>query len=167
VLYAPEIRRNLLSIVTLIKAGFWFVFENGVFIYLGTTYYGCGFISDGFMILDLNYYNYDKSFALLTSFDDVDSIRWHDRLGHIGKDRMSRLAREGLIGNLAKVSLSTCEHCLLRKSIRKLFGKATRASFSVQLVHSDICGLMNVRARHGSFYFITLLMIFRDTVMPI
>jgi hypothetical protein len=129
VLYSPEIRRNLLFVVTLIKLGFRFVFDNGVFIYLGTTYYGCGFISDGFMILDLNYYNYDKSFVLLTSSDDVDSIKWHARLGHIGQDRMTRLAREGLIGNLAKVTLSTCEHCLMGKSIRKSFGKDTRAFF--------------------------------------
>jgi len=157
VLYSPEIRQNLLSIVTLIKLGFRFVFDNGVFIYLGITYYGCGFISDGFMILDLNYYNYDKSFVLLTSSDDVDSIKWHARLGHIGQDRMTRLAREGLISNLAKVTLSICEHCLMGKSIKKPFGKATRAFFSLQLVHSDICGPMNVRARHESFYFITFI----------
>jgi hypothetical protein len=101
VLYSPEIRRNLFYTVTLIKLGFQFVFDNDFFIYLGTTYYGCGFISDGFMILDLNYYNYDKSFVLLTSSDNVDSIKWHARLGHIGQDRMNTLAREGLIGNLA------------------------------------------------------------------
>jgi len=105
----------------------------------------------------LNYYNYDKSFVLLTSSDDADSIKWHARLGHIMKDRMTRLVREGLIGNLAKVTLSTCEHCRMGKSIRKLFGKATRAFFSLQLVHSDICGPMNVRARHESFYFITII----------
>ena len=70
---------------------------------------------------------------------------------------MTRLAREGLMGNLAKVTLSTCEHCLMGKSKRKPFGKATRASFPLQLIHSDICGPMNVRARHGGFYFITFI----------
>ena len=70
---------------------------------------------------------------------------------------MARLAREGLIGNLAKVTLPTCEHCLVGKSKRKPFGKATRASFSLQLIHSDICGPMNVRARHGDSYFITFI----------
>ena len=70
---------------------------------------------------------------------------------------MTRLAREGLMGNLAKVILSTCEHCLVGKSKRKPFGKATRASFPLQLIHFDICGPMNVRARHGGFYFITFI----------
>uniref|UniRef100_A0A2N9EE71 Integrase catalytic domain-containing protein n=1 Tax=Fagus sylvatica TaxID=28930 RepID=A0A2N9EE71_FAGSY len=39
--------------------------------------------------------------------DDVifghGSSTWHARLGHIGKDRMTRLAREGLLGPLAKI----------------------------------------------------------------
>jgi hypothetical protein len=147
----------LLSIVTLVKFGFWFAFDNGVYIYLGTTYYGCGFISDGFLILDLDYFSYDKSFALLTSSDNVDSIKWHARLGHIGQKRMTRLVKESLLGSLAKVSMSTYEHCLKGKPIRKPFGKAIRASFPLQLVHLDICGPMSMRARHRGFYFITFI----------
>ena len=37
------------------------------------------------------------------------------RLGHIGQERMTRLAREGLMGDLAKVTLSTYDHCLVGK----------------------------------------------------
>jgi transposase InsO family protein len=126
---------------------------------LGTIYYGSGFISNGFMVLNIDYYNNDGSVFLLTSSDDVsnNSVVWHARLGHIGQERMARLAREGLIGNLAKVTLPTCEHCLIGKSKRKPFGKATRASFPLQLIHSDICGPMNVRPRHGGSYFITFI----------
>ena len=121
---------------------------------MGTVYYGRGFISNGFLILDIEYYNNDSSIFLTSSDNASDnSIIWHARLGHIGQERMTRLAREGLMGNLAKVTLSTCEHCLVGKSKRKLFGKATRASFPLQLIHSDICGPMNVRARYGGFYF--------------
>jgi hypothetical protein len=43
------------------------------------------------------------------------------------------------------------------KSKRKPFGKSTRASFPLQLIHSDICGSMNIRARHGGSYFITFI----------
>ena len=70
---------------------------------------------------------------------------------------MNRLAKEGLLGNLNKVELSTCEHCLVGKTTRKPFGKGTRAEFPLQLIHSDICGPMNVRARHGAVYFITYI----------
>ena len=70
---------------------------------------------------------------------------------------MSRLAKQGLLGNLEKVKLFTCKHCLKGKLTRKSFGKATRAKFSLQLIYSDICGPMNVRARHGAYYFITFI----------
>ena len=40
---------------------------------------------------------------------------------------------------------------------RKPFGKTIRAQIPLQLVHSDICGPMNVRAKHGTSYFITII----------
>ena len=62
VLYAPKIRMNLLFVVTLLRLGFRFIFENNyVLLHLGTVYYGCGFISNGFLILDIEYYNNDSS----------------------------------------------------------------------------------------------------------
>ena len=35
----------------------------------------------------------------------ISSFTWYARLGHIRKDKMTRLAREGLLGPLAKVDL--------------------------------------------------------------
>jgi hypothetical protein len=160
VLYAPEVWQNLLSVNQLLRLGFEIVFKNiGVKIFLDKHYYGCGFVSNGFTILDINNLCYDNTIALLTSSDNVynDSILWHARLGHIGEGRMKRLATEGLIDPLAKTSLPTCEHCLMGKSKRKPFGKATRASFTLQLIHSDIYGPMNMSARHCGSYFITFI----------
>ena len=62
-----------------------------------------------------------------------------------------------LLSNLEKVKLSTCEHCLKGKLTRKPFGKATRAEFPLQLIHSDVCSPMNVRAMYGPYYFITFM----------
>ena len=70
---------------------------------------------------------------------------------------MTRLAREGLLGPLTKVNLPTCEHCLAGKSTRKPFGKGVRATVPLELIHSDVCRPMNVRARHGASYFITFI----------
>ena len=70
---------------------------------------------------------------------------------------MNRLARDGLLRQLAKINLPTYEHYLAGKSTRKPFGKATRATIPLQLVYSDICGPINVRARHGATYFITFI----------
>ena len=79
--------------------------------HLGTVYYGCDFISNGFLILDIEYCNNDSSvFLTLSDNASYNSIVWHVRLGHIGQERMTRLVRESLMGSLAKVTLSTCEH---------------------------------------------------------
>jgi transposase InsO family protein len=40
---------------------------------------------------------------------------------------------------------------------RKPFGTGTRSEFPLQLIHSDIYGPMNVRARHEGRYFITFI----------
>ena len=70
---------------------------------------------------------------------------------------MNRLAKEGLLGNLNKAELLTCEHYLARKTTRKTFGKGTIAKFPLQLIHSDIYGQLNVKAKHGAIYFITFM----------
>ncbi|XP_026378339.1 uncharacterized protein LOC113272756 [Papaver somniferum] len=87
----------------------------------------------------------------------IDCVTWHARLGNIGQDRMTRLARECHLGSLAKVSLPVCEPCLEGKACRKPFGKAKRADQPLVLIHSDICGPMNVKARHGYSYFLTFI----------
>jgi hypothetical protein len=158
VLYAPGMRQNLLSVNVLLELGFSFGFHGrSVDIFLGSTCFGHAFISDDRLFhLDIDCSAYDSSFALLTQ-NDYDEMNWHARLGHIGQDRMTRLAREGLLGPLAKVNLPTCEHCLAGKSTRKPFGKGIRATVPLELIHSDVCGPMNVRARHGASYFITFI----------
>ena len=40
---------------------------------------------------------------------------------------------------------------------RKPFGKAIRAQIPLQLVHSIVCGPMNVKAKHVASYFITFI----------
>ena len=70
---------------------------------------------------------------------------------------MNRLAKEGLLGSLNKVELSTCEYCLVGKTTRKPFEKGTKAITPLQLIHLDIYGPMNVKARHGAIYFITFI----------
>ena len=50
-----------------------------------------------------------------------------------------------------------CENCLTGKTIRQPFGKGIRGEKPLQLIHSDICGPIKVRAKHGALYFITFI----------
>ena len=62
VLFAPEIRRNLISVVALLNSGFSLnFFANVVNIYRDVIYFGSGHISNDFFVLDcdrqmFNYY---------------------------------------------------------------------------------------------------------------
>lgn len=70
-------------------------------------------VLDGLMILDVIYFNNNASDSIcfVTSYVDVDSVKWHSRLGHIGQE-----------GDLL-VNLPICDHCPTRKAIRKSFRK--------------------------------------------
>ena len=68
VLYVLEIRRNLISVLLLIKNGFYLNFHDiGVDLFLETNYYGSGYWDNGFIVLDV-VSNNDASFSLMTSF---------------------------------------------------------------------------------------------------
>ena len=101
--------------------------DSVVHISKDTIYYGSGSLVNGFIVLDIDYdmltSTNESCFSFITSSnsenDDVNI--WHARLGHIGQDRMNRLAKEGLLGQLYKVELPIYEHCLVGKTVRKPF----------------------------------------------
>ena len=89
--------------------------------------------------------------------DNVSEVNlWYCRLGHINKNRINRLAQEGILEVGDCESLPTCEFCLLDKMIKSPFtGKGERAIELLGLIHTDVCGPISISARGGYFYFIT------------
>ena len=115
---------------------------------------------DGFIVLDTISVNTNTSAFVIASFNNdslVHDVKWHARLGHIGQDRLKRFAKASLLGSNEKIDLPICEHFLVRKTTRFPFGKAKRATCPLQLIHSEIYGPMNVRARHDAYYFIIFI----------
>jgi len=76
VLYAPEIRRNLVCIIVLLKLGYYLNFHGDCMGFLNSVFVGTGFLLDGFMALDteLDVSSYsDGCFSLIASSrNDVD-----------------------------------------------------------------------------------------------
>ena len=92
VLYAPGIRRNLLSVTSLLSIGYRFCFESqSVHIYHGSVYYASGYLLDGFIFLDVDISSVDDVLESTVSFNasvhasSIDSMRWHSRLGQNGQ----------------------------------------------------------------------------------
>ncbi|KAL4035636.1 hypothetical protein IC575_004339 [Cucumis melo] len=89
-------------------------------------------------------------------FPNNNTYLWHLRLGHINLDRIGRLVKNGLLNELEDDSLPPCESCLEGKMTKRPFtGKGYRAKEHLELIHSDLCGPMNVKARGGFEYFIS------------
>ena len=85
--------------------------------------------------------------------DNDDTYLWHLRLGHISLDRINRLVKDGPLKELKVGNLPVCESCLEGKMTKRSFSaKGFRAKEPLELVHSDVCGPLNVQARGGYDY---------------
>ena len=89
--------------------------------------------------------------------DDVeDSYLWHCRLGHINKNRISRLVKEGILNDIDCESIKTCESCLLGKMTKSPFTeKGGRAKEILGLIHMNVYELINIATMGAFSYFIT------------
>ena len=150
----------LWSLVYLKNSGFSFnCSSDGLdfFFYRGNVF-GHATLKHDFLLLDLDdRYNNCSSICVAHCDFNLELIKWHAKLGHIGQERMSRWANEGLLYQLTKVKLHRCESYLACKATAKLFAKAPRASRTLELIHSNICGPMNVNARHEAFNFLAFM----------
>src|SRR4051812_7628304 len=88
--------------------------------------------------------------------NDCATYLWHCRLGHIGVKRMKKHHVDGLLESLDYESLDTCEPCLMGKMTKTPFSRTMeRATDLLEIIHTDVCGLMSVEARGGYRYFLT------------
>ena len=86
---------------------------------------------------------------------------WHKRFGHLGVGSLQRLAREKFADGFdfdASQKLKFCETCPLGKQHRTKFpSSSTRADEPFDLVHSDLCGKVNVKSESGAEYFLSFI----------
>ena len=66
------------------------------------------------------------------------------------------LHKDGLLESLDYESFDACELCLKGKMTKTPFsGTMERATDLLEIIHTDVCGLMSVEARDGYRYFLT------------
>ena len=86
---------------------------------------------------------------------------WHKRFGHLGVGSLQRLARERLVDGFdfdASKQLTFCETCPQAKQHRTKFPtSSTRAAEPLDLVHSDLCGKINIKSHGGAEYFLSFI----------
>ncbi|GJY45579.1 retrotransposon protein, putative, ty1-copia subclass [Tanacetum coccineum] len=135
--YAPSIVRGVVSFSCLLDLGFVHtVTSNGISVSLNGIFYFSAISVNGVFEIDMN--------------DNVS------KLAHIGKTRMQKLQREGLLESINDGSYDKCESCISGKMTKKPFNnKIERAQIYLGLIHTDVCGPFRHVSRKGASYFLT------------
>ena len=69
---------------------------------------------------------------------------------------MKKLHADGLLESLDYESFDTCEPCLMGKMTKTPFsGTMEQTNELLEIIHTDVCGLMSVEARGWYRYFLT------------
>ncbi len=156
-LCVPAMSRNIISVSCLALEGFSFKIENNsCFINKGDMFYSECFLNNGLYVLNTENPIYNINTKRLRTRDPNPTYLWHCRLGHINEQRVKKLHRNGLLDSFDFEPFDTCVSCLLGKMTKDPFlGIGERANDLLGLVHTDVCGPINIMARGGYFYFIT------------
>ena len=119
---------------------------------MNKTFYGHTLNINGLLNLDRSDTHIHNIDAKRYKVDnDSATYLWHCRLGHIGVKRMKKLLADGILE-----SLDACEPCLMGKMTKTPFsGTMERATELLEIIHTDVCGPMNVEAHGGYPYFLT------------
>ena len=88
--------------------------------------------------------------------NDSATYFWHCHLGHIGVKCMKKLHKDELLESLKYESFDACEPCLMGKMTETPFsGTMERASDLLEIIHTDVCDPMSIKARGKYHYFLT------------
>lgn len=164
-LYVPECARNLVSISRLDNLGFDFKIGRGVFtLYRNDYLYGCGILFDSLYKFNLDtkfsesLFNIESRGIKRSAIDESSAFLWHQRLGHISKERIMRLVKNDILPQLDFGDLNVCIDCIKGKQTKRIVKKpATRSTQLLELIHTDICGPFDAPSWSGEKYFITFI----------
>src|SRR3954470_8271304 len=88
--------------------------------------------------------------------NDSATCLWHYCLSHIGVKRMKKLHADEILESLDYESLDVCVPCLMGKMTKTPFsGTLERANDLLEIIHTDVCGPMKIKARNKYHYFLT------------
>ncbi|GJX80511.1 retrotransposon protein, putative, ty1-copia subclass [Tanacetum coccineum] len=121
-------RSCVVSFSRLLDLGFVHtVTSNGISVSSNGIFYFSAISVNGVFEIDMNdnvsKYNNNSIFSInkKRKLDLNSSYLWHYRLAHIGKTRMQKLQREGLLESINDESYDKCESCISGKMTKKPF----------------------------------------------
>ena len=164
VLYCPDVPYNLLSVTKMQAAGMTVIFsEKGVEINKGGKMVLKGKPSNNLISIDfiLNIKSINNVSQICSTVKTNYEI-WHQRLGHIGKNKFLNIKNKqmvediGLLDHITPVD-SLCEACINGKQTRLPFNKHKNTNYVKRplfMVHSDVCGPITPSTVNDKNYFV-------------
>ncbi len=159
VLYVPKLAKNLLSVPTMasMEAEVHFDKEKCIVSKDGKNFV-IGQLVNG-MLYTVN----AVEFAHPSTANEETPEIWHQRLGHLNHNYVDQMKKKDLVTGMNYDSNHTpekeCEGCTLGKMSRNPFPKKSqgRATKPYEVIHSDVCGPMQVDSKGGSKYMVTFI----------
>ena len=98
----------------------------------------------------------------MTKQSNENEMIWHQRFGHLCEKSLQQLVKEGLTDGLnydISKGIGFCKTCVQGKIHRSHFPTTgrKRGNEPLSLIHSDVCGKMNVKSLGGAEYFVTFI----------
>ena len=153
-MYVPEFKQNLVSVHRITQSGGKVVFINkGAEIIVNDQVVATASLQrNGLYVLDGAVSVSASSANVSVSYDD-----WHRRLGHLNVKSLT--AMKDMVNGMdvqGKPELQFCEPCQHGKQTRDKFPEeATLTESVLELVHSDLCGPMELESLSGKRYILT------------
>jgi hypothetical protein len=164
VLFAPDLKMNLISVSRLTSDGLVVSFFDDQCHIKNQDRMVASSIKEASHLYRLfSRTHRSSSVSAAASSVNADPKLWHARLGHLNAKSMLQLSNKQMVDGLPTLKsdfeLGVCEGCALGKSHRAAMPKqaTNRATQLLELVHSDICGPLQVDSLGGKKYFITFI----------
>ncbi|KMQ85317.1 retrovirus-related pol polyprotein from transposon tnt 1-94 [Lasius niger] len=158
-MFVPALRNNLMSVSTITDKGYTVVFDKKRATIKrkdGSTALTATKKNQLYVVNETN----DHAMAAGDVNDDK-MTRWHQRYGHLNIADLKNLKIKEMVKGVeftTKTNEFRCDICDKSKiHIQPFKPSKNRETEVLNLVHSDICGPMNVESLAGSKYFVTFI----------
>lgn len=161
VYYAPSLEYNLLSVGQFMRRGYSLLFDDG---YCSVRSKKSGNVVIRAPLATNNMFVVDTS-CMLSVHDsssnkaDIEGLKWHLRFGHLHVGGLKQLYKKNMVMGISKVTDNiTCETCVACKQTRLPFkGTNTHARKRLELIHTDLCGPMQVPSLGNNLYYLLFI----------
>ena len=164
VLFVPDLCFNLVSVGKASEAQVAVIFTQGncKFINNKSTVVATGEKRNGLFHLNCVPKTPVNAMCTVSADRNDKEVTWHSRFAHLGHKNLSKLSDENMVTGLDYNSTKDhefCKPCAEGKHHRTKFPKVggTRANEILELVHTDVCGKMDVQSLSGKENFGTFI----------